>query len=75
MKLTYNDQRDYEILPARIDELLAAITRDEAALSNPALYTKDPAKFAALTKAIDAARAEKAAAEERWLELAELIEG
>ena len=74
-KLTYKDQRDFEILPARIDELLAAIVCDEAALSQPALYTNDPAKFAALTKAIELARAEKDAAEERWLELAELVEG
>ena len=74
-KLTYKDQRDYEILPARIDALLAAIARDEAALADPALYTRDPARFAALTKAIDDARAEKDAAEERWLELAELAEG
>ncbi|MGB7656364.1 MAG: ABC-F family ATP-binding cassette domain-containing protein [Novosphingobium sp.] len=74
-KLTYKDQRDYDLLPSRIDELLALIARDEAALADPALYAKDPAKFAALTKAIDAARAEKDAAEERWLELAELVEG
>ncbi len=74
-KLSYKDQRDYDLLPARIEELQAAIARDEAALSDPALYTRDPAKFAALTKAIENARAEKDAAEERWLELAELIEG
>mgnify|MGYP000202076931 CR=1 FL=1 len=74
-KLSYKDQRDYDLLPGRIEELLAQIARDEAALSDPALYTRDPAKFAALTKAIDAARAEKDAAEERWLELAELVEG
>ena len=74
-KLSYKDQRDYDLLPARIEELLAAIARDEAALADPALYTRDPAKFAALTKAIEAARAEKDAAEERWLELAELVEG
>jgi len=74
-KLTYKDQRDYDLLPARIEEILAQIARDEAALSDPALYTRDPAKFAALTKAIEAARAEKDAAEERWLELAELVEG
>ena len=73
-KLTYKDQRDYELLPARIDELLAQIARDETALSDPALYAANPAKFASLTKAIDAARAEKDAAEERWLELAELVE-
>jgi ABC transport system ATP-binding/permease protein len=75
VKLTYKDQRDYDLLPARIEELQAAIARDEAALHDPALYTRDPAKFAALTEAIGDARAEKDAAEERWLELAELVEG
>ena len=69
------DQRDYELLPTRIDALLAGIARDEAALADPALYTRDPGRFAALTAAIAAARAEKDAAEERWLELAELAEG
>ncbi len=74
-KLSYKDQRDYELLPQRIEDLLAQIARDEAALADPALYTRDPAKFAALTKAIEAARAEKDTAEERWLELAEQVEG
>jgi ATP-binding cassette subfamily F protein uup len=74
-KLSYKDQRDYELLPSRIEEFDAAIARDEAALHDPALYTRDPAKFAALTKAVEAARSEKEKAEERWLELAELVEG
>ena len=74
-KLTYKDQRDYEILPARIEELDAAILRDEAALADPALYARDPAKFAALTGAIEKSRREKDVAEQRWLELAELAEG
>jgi ABC transport system ATP-binding/permease protein len=74
-KLTYKDQRDYDLLPTRIDALLAQIARNEETLHDPALYTRDPAKFAELTKAIEAARAEKDAAEERWLELAELVEG
>ena len=74
-KLSYKDQRDYELLPQRIEELSAVIARDEAALADPALYTRDPAKFAAMTEAIAKARAEKDAAEERWLELAELVEG
>ncbi|MDE2436271.1 MAG: ATP-binding cassette domain-containing protein [Sphingomonadales bacterium] len=74
-KLSYKDQRDYDLLPGRIEELLAQIARDEDTLHDPALYARDPAKFAALTTAIDAARAEKDAAEERWLELAELVEG
>jgi ATP-binding cassette subfamily F protein uup len=74
-KLTYKDQRDYELLPARVEELAAAIARDESALHDPALYAADPAKFAALSKAIDVARVQKDAAEERWLTLAELVEG
>ncbi|MCC6828021.1 MAG: ABC-F family ATP-binding cassette domain-containing protein [Novosphingobium sp.] len=74
-KLAYKDQRDYDLLPGRIEELEAQIARDEDALHDPALYTRDPAKFAALTAAVEKARAEKEAAEERWLELAELVEG
>ena len=73
-KLTYKDQRDYDLLPGRIEAIEAAIARDEAALSDPDLYARDPARFAALTQAIDKARAERDAAEERWLELAEQLE-
>jgi ATP-binding cassette subfamily F protein uup len=74
-KLSYKDQRDYELLPKRIEELAAAIARDETALADAGLYARDPARFAALTRAIEVARADKDAAEERWLELAELVEG
>ena len=74
-KLTYKDQRDYDLLPQQIDALLAQIARDETAMADPALYTRDPAKFAALTAAIAKAQSDKDAAEERWLELAELVEG
>jgi len=74
-KLSYKDQRDYELLPARIEELEAAITKGEAILSDPNLYTSDPQKFSNISKGIENARAEKDAAEERWLELAERIEG
>ena len=74
VKLTYKDQRDYELLPVRIEELEAAIARDEDTLHDPALYTRDPAQFAAVNTALEQARADKHAAEERWLELAELVE-
>jgi ATP-binding cassette subfamily F protein uup len=75
VKLSYKDQRDYEILPRRIEELDQAIARDEQALADPELYTRDPKRFAALTAAIDKARAEKDSAEERWLDLASQVEG
>ncbi|WP_324827961.1 ABC-F family ATP-binding cassette domain-containing protein [Qipengyuania zhejiangensis] len=74
-KLSYKDLRDYELLPQRIEELEAAIAKGEAILSDPALYTSDPQKFANISKGIENARAEKDAAEERWLELAEMVEG
>jgi ATP-binding cassette subfamily F protein uup len=75
VKLSYKDQRDYEILPARIAELDAAIARGEALLADPDLYAKDPKKFATISAGIATARAEKDAAEERWLMLAEMVEG
>jgi ATP-binding cassette subfamily F protein uup len=74
-KLSYKDQRDYELLPARIEELEAAITKGEEILSDPDLFTGDPQRFANINKGIENARAEKDAAEERWLELAEMVEG
>jgi ATP-binding cassette subfamily F protein uup len=74
VKLTYKDQRDYDQLPKRIEALEAAIARDEAALMDGTLYSGDPKRFDALTAAVAAARAEKDAAEERWLQVAEMVE-
>jgi ATP-binding cassette subfamily F protein uup len=73
-KLSYKDQRDYDLLPDRIHALEAQIARDEEALHDPDLYARDPALFAALTAAIGKARAERDEAEHRWLELAERAE-
>jgi ATP-binding cassette subfamily F protein uup len=73
-KLSYKDQRDYDLLPARIEALEAAIARDEATLSDGDLYMRDPARFAALTETVAAAKAERDTAEHRWLELAEAAE-
>ena len=75
VKLSYKDQRDYDLLPARIEAFDAAIARDEALLADPALYKRDFARFEALTRAVAQARADKEAAELRWLELAEQVEG
>jgi ABC transport system ATP-binding/permease protein len=74
VKLSYKDQRDLDLLPAEIEKFEAAIARDEAALADPDLYARDPAKFDQLMKAIDKARADRDAAEMRWLELAEMAE-
>jgi len=73
-KLSYKDQRDYDRLPGEIERLEAAIATDEAALSDPDLYTRDPARFAELTERIARHRADIEAMEVRWLEVAEMAE-
>jgi ATP-binding cassette subfamily F protein uup len=75
VKLSYKDQRDYDLLPARIEALDAAIAVEEAVLADPDLFARDPDRFQRAMAALEHARAEKSAAEERWLALAELVEG
>jgi ATP-binding cassette subfamily F protein uup len=73
-KLSYRDQRDYDRLPLEIERMQAEIAADEATLSDPDLYIRDPNRFAALTERIARNRVEIEAAELRWLEVAEMAE-
>jgi len=73
-KLSYKDQRDYDRLPEEIERLQALVAADEAALSDPDLYSRDPQRFAELTERIARHRADIEAAELRWLEVAEMAE-
>ncbi|ENY80728.1 ABC transporter [Sphingopyxis sp. MC1] len=73
-KLSYKDQRDYDLLPGRIEEIEKEMAGIETELSDGSLFTRDNARFSALTAKLDALRAEKAAAEDRWLALAEEVE-
>ena len=73
-KLSYKDQRDYDLLPDRIEAIEKEMTGIEAELSDGTLFTRDNARFTALTAKLDALRTEKAAAEDRWLALAEEVE-
>jgi ATP-binding cassette subfamily F protein uup len=75
IKLSFKDQRDYDLLPARIEAIDRDVAAREERLADPALYTRDPAAFDRLTKEIAVLRDEKDAAEMRWLELAERVEG
>ena len=72
--MSYKDQRDYDLLPKRIEEIDAEVAAAETEMGDPALYTKNPDRFAELTAKTEKLRAEKDAAEERWLELAMLVE-
>ncbi len=73
-KLTYKDQRDYDLLPGRIDAIEAEMAAAETELSDGTLFTRDHARFSALTAKLETLREEKAAAEDRWLALAEEVE-
>ncbi|KGB51699.1 ABC transporter [Sphingopyxis sp. LC81] len=73
-KLSYKDQRDYDLLPGRIEAIETEMAGIETDLSDGSLFTRDNARFNALTAKLDTLREEKAAAEDRWLELAEEVE-
>jgi ATP-binding cassette subfamily F protein uup len=73
-KLSYKDQRDLDRLPGEIERLEAEIAATDDALNDADLYTRDPKRFADLTDRAAKLRAEKDAAEERWLEVAEMAE-
>ena len=73
-KLSYKDQRDLDRLPAEIERLEAEIAAVEDVLHDSDLYARDPGRFAELTERAAWLRGEKNAAEERWLEVAEMAE-
>jgi ATP-binding cassette subfamily F protein uup len=73
-KLSYKDQRDLDRLPREIEHLEAEIAAVEDVLADAGLYARDPARFSELTDLAARLRAEKHAAEERWLEVAEMAE-
>jgi ABC transport system ATP-binding/permease protein len=50
------------------------VAADEAALSDPDLYTRDQARFADLTERVARNRAEIEAMELRWIEVAEMAD-
>jgi ATP-binding cassette subfamily F protein uup len=70
-KLSYKDQRRLQELDAAIAALPGKIAKLEADMADPNLYTRDPAGFAKLNTALEAARHELSASEEEWLELEE----
>jgi ATP-binding cassette subfamily F protein uup len=73
-RLTFNDRRALDILPARIAALEAQIAELNTVLADPDLYARDPARFRATTEALAVARSKLAAAEEQWLSLEMLRE-
>ncbi len=68
-KLSFKDKHALETLPKRMDEFQAEIDATRKSLSDPDLYARDPAKFAALSDKLTLAEQNIAKAEEQWLEL------
>ena len=69
LRLSYNETRELERLPKLIAEREVEITTLEAEIADPTLYRRDPGRLTVAAARLDAARAELAAAEDRWLEL------
>ncbi|MCL4105431.1 UNVERIFIED_CONTAM: hypothetical protein GTU68_055562 [Idotea baltica] len=70
-KLTFTEKHRLEELPDEMDQLAAEISKLEALLSDPALFTRDPLKFKKASAAMVARQATLAKAEEDWLTLEE----
>jgi ATP-binding cassette subfamily F protein uup len=72
-KLSFNDKHALEKLPGEIEKLTALIAKLHAELADPALYA-DAKKVADRSTRLTKAEADRAAAEDRWLELEALRE-
>ena len=68
-KLSYKEKYALETLPKTISELEDKISALKKSLAEPGMYDRDPAAFNQNAKALEAAEAELAAAEEEWLAL------
>lgn len=73
-KLSFKEKHALETLPKRMADLQADIARHQAALNDPQLFSRDPAKFQAASAGLEKATADLAAAEDQWLELEMLRE-
>jgi ATP-binding cassette subfamily F protein uup len=73
-KLSFKHRHALENLPREMEALQIEISRLNAELSDPRLYTANPVRFRAATAALAVAGEKLAAAEERWLELEMLRE-
>ncbi|WP_413206265.1 ATP-binding cassette domain-containing protein [Rhodospirillum sp. A1_3_36] len=68
-KLSYKDQRLLDQLPGTMERLQGEIALLEGALSDPALFTKDPEGYQSKAKRLEEAQQALADAEEKWLDL------
>ncbi|EHH68451.1 ABC-F family ATP-binding cassette domain-containing protein [Gluconobacter morbifer] len=68
-KLSYNDKRALDLLPAKMEQFEKDIQTYRKLLTDPNLYARDPKKFQTVTDALLEAENALTKAEEEWLEL------
>ena len=68
-KMNFADAHALKILPGKIAAAELKMAELEAVLSDPSLYTGDPARFAKLSAELADIRAQKDSDEDRWLAL------
>ncbi|MBR3223126.1 MAG: ATP-binding cassette domain-containing protein [Kiritimatiellae bacterium] len=70
-KLSYNEKRELDALPGRIDALESELAGIREALADGSIYRSDPERAKTLGGRLPLAEAELEAAVDRWAELAE----
>src|SRR5271155_3152917 len=73
-RMSFNDRRALETLPARIAALQTQIAGLNVTLADSGLYSRDPGRVGAMIQALAVARDELETAEEQWLSLEMLRE-
>ncbi|HTT98810.1 MAG TPA: ATP-binding cassette domain-containing protein [Rhizomicrobium sp.] len=68
-KLSFKDKHALETLPDEIAKLEADIAKLQNDLADPALYTRDPKKFATLSDRLTGAQTALSESEDRWITL------
>lgn len=73
-RLSYHEQRLYELLPQEIEEHQKTIAELETQLASPTLYQEDPEYFQSITARLEKLQKQVEDKEEQWLGLAERVE-
>ncbi len=74
-KLSYNEKREFDSLPGKIDALEKALAEAREALADGSVFKSDPARAKELGEKLPKLEAELEAAVDRWAELAERVDG
>ena len=73
-RMTFKDKHALETLPEKMAAIQSEIEEFQVTLADPDMFARNPDKFNAAVKGLEAAQADLAASEERWLELEMLRE-